>query len=71
MKRNVNTALKAALFEKVAHGQRQADIAAKVGISESALSSEIYGRYALSSEKRARLARVLGKPVSALFPEAA
>lgn len=62
----LNVALKTAMF---ATGKKQQRIARLARISEQKLSHALHGRRTLDADERRRLARVLGKPESELFPE--
>lgn len=66
-KRFVNVALKSAIF---ATGKKQQRVARLAGITPQDLSHAIYGRRELSETQRARLAKLLGKSESDLFPVA-
>jgi plasmid maintenance system antidote protein VapI len=64
-KRSPNVALKAAIF---ATGKKQQRIARLAHVTPQDLSHAIHGRRELTDAERARLAKVLGKSESDLFP---
>jgi transcriptional regulator with XRE-family HTH domain len=61
-----NNALRTAIFQS---GQKQIDIAKKVGIHESRLSKLARGHLDANDDEKRALARVLRKPIDELFPE--
>ncbi len=60
-----NIALKTAV---ILAGRRQIDVAAQAGIHNSRFSHIMLGRVEPTVEEKKAIAKVLRKPVSALFP---
>lgn len=68
MKQRLNVALKIAIVES---GKKQRRIASLTRISEPRLSHIVRGRIEPNDDERARIARVLERPVDQLFPDTA
>lgn len=62
----MNWALKKAIVES---GLKQTFLSEKAGIDNGVLSHAIYGRRELDSEKKTRLAEILGRTLEELFPD--
>jgi transcriptional regulator with XRE-family HTH domain len=60
--------LKLALLRR---GERQYELASRLGIGETRLSRIVRGRVEATPEERARIAEALGVPERELFPVAA
>ena len=59
-----NVKLRNAIFEAKL---TQRDVAKKTKIPESQLSMSIHGRFILDEIQKARIAKLLGKPINQLF----